>query len=343
MKSSVVIGITLSLLLLTLPAVASDYTLGIYGNANEDDTIDMRDLTYVKLIFFGERPETELADAKYDGEINPLDFVQIKLVIVGKEKELTLVDSADRIVTLKKPVERAVLVNPYAPDVTQILRAEDKIVGVAGSIVKDDVYYPELSKLPNVGYKDYEAMLNLNPDLVVAQVLSAEQKSEKLPGIPVVGYTLYNPKYLSEGIIQLGYVFDKKDEAKHYLNDFHDKYTDLITAQTKGLSEEEKPKVYAESGRGTYGTFGAKAGGHQLIEIAGGRNIFADIAEGMVDVDPEAVVERNPDIIIKYIYSSKGAGYNSDDISPLKAAWGEMMNRSELAECSAVKNRMVYV
>jgi iron complex transport system substrate-binding protein len=80
-----------------------------------------------------------------------------------------------------------------------------------------------------------------------------------------------------------------------------------------------------------------------LIEIAGGRNIFADIAEGMVDVDPEAVVERNPDIIIKYIYSLKGAGYNSDDISPLKAAWGEMMNRSELAECSAVKNRRVYV
>jgi ABC-type Fe3+-hydroxamate transport system substrate-binding protein len=167
-----------------------DFVLGIYGNANEDDTIDMRDLTYVKLIFFGERPETELADAKYDGEINPLDFVQIKLIIVGKEKVLTLVDTADRIVTVKKPVERAVLVNPYAPDVTQILRAEDKIVGVAGSIVKDDVYYPELSKLPNVGYKDYEAMLNLNPDLVVAQVLSAEQRNQKYMQRVAVGLTV---------------------------------------------------------------------------------------------------------------------------------------------------------
>ena len=32
-----------------------DYVLGVYGNANEDDTIDMRDLTYVKLIFFGKK------------------------------------------------------------------------------------------------------------------------------------------------------------------------------------------------------------------------------------------------------------------------------------------------
>ena len=89
-------------------ASEDDYVLGIYGNANEDDTIDMRDLTYVKLIFFGKKPETEFADAKYDGKINPLDFIQIKLIIVGKEKEITIVDSTDRIVTVKKPVKRVV-------------------------------------------------------------------------------------------------------------------------------------------------------------------------------------------------------------------------------------------
>ncbi len=39
------IGIVLCLLLLALPAAASDYTLSIYGNANEDDTINMQDVT----------------------------------------------------------------------------------------------------------------------------------------------------------------------------------------------------------------------------------------------------------------------------------------------------------
>jgi iron complex transport system substrate-binding protein len=28
-------------LLLALPAAASDYTLGVFGNANEDDTVNM--------------------------------------------------------------------------------------------------------------------------------------------------------------------------------------------------------------------------------------------------------------------------------------------------------------
>jgi hypothetical protein len=88
MKTKIVmlVGLALCTMLLVSPALASDVdTLEIYGNANEDDTIDMRDLTYVKLIFFGKKPETELADAKYDGKINPLDFIQIKLITVGKE------------------------------------------------------------------------------------------------------------------------------------------------------------------------------------------------------------------------------------------------------------------
>jgi iron complex transport system substrate-binding protein len=56
MKTKVVllVGLALCTMLLVSPALASDVdTLEIYGNANEDDTIDMRDLTYVKLIFFG--------------------------------------------------------------------------------------------------------------------------------------------------------------------------------------------------------------------------------------------------------------------------------------------------
>ena len=111
-----------SLFLVAIPAIAAeqttqkisasevttasedDYVLGIYGNANEDDTIDMRDLTYVKLIFFGKKTETELADAKYDGKVNPLDFIQIKLIIVGKEKELTVEDDFGEAVTFRFPI-----------------------------------------------------------------------------------------------------------------------------------------------------------------------------------------------------------------------------------------------
>jgi hypothetical protein len=95
-----------SVFLVALPAIAAEQTTQevsastittaseddfvldyIYGNANEDDTIDVRDTTYIKLAIFGKKPETKLADANYDGNVSMLDVGQTKLIILGKEKE----------------------------------------------------------------------------------------------------------------------------------------------------------------------------------------------------------------------------------------------------------------
>ena len=320
-------------------ASEDDFVLGIYGNANEDDTIDMRDLTYVKLIFFGKKPETELADAKYDGKINPLDFVQIKLIIVGKEKELTVVDSNDRIVTVKKPIERVVASLSYTCEAIRTLRAQDKVVGI-DSYTKEKYkdYFPELSKLPGVGHPlDYEAILNLNPDLVVGGI----KYPEKLPDIPAVCLSLWRSEDIVEELLKLGYILDKKDEAKHYIVEFHGKYLDPIKARTEGLSEEERPKVYVEGSRRPYRAFGGKSGAQRFIEMCGGRNIFADI-ERPGQVDPEEVMMRNPDIIIRYIEVTD-AGYEYDEPSKIKALWEDTVNRPELANVNAVKNNKVYI
>jgi iron complex transport system substrate-binding protein len=106
-----------------------DETLDIYGNANEDDTIDMRDFTYTARIILGLEDETTLADADYGGDVNVGDMTQIGLIILGRENELTLVDSADRIVTVNKPVERVVVDMPAAVEAIKALGAADKVVG----------------------------------------------------------------------------------------------------------------------------------------------------------------------------------------------------------------------
>jgi iron complex transport system substrate-binding protein len=357
--ASVEIAIVLcSLFFVVLPVTAiaaeeDDYVLGIYGNANEDDTIDMRDLTYVKLIFFGKKPETELADAKYDGKINPLDFIQIKLIIVGKEKELTIVDSADRIVTVNKPVKRIVVLR-HSADVVRMIGAKDKIVGVSTYIKDDKVYFPELSKLPSVGSvfdPDCEAILNLYPDLVITWPAgpvpikneTRAQIDKKLPGIPVVGFSFHPPEELIEeqGLEKLGYILGKMDEVNHYFDDFHDKYIDLIEARTEKLTEEKKPKVYVERYTGAYKTYGSEATAHQVIVRTGGRNIFADIDKGFIDVDPEEVIMRNPNIIFKTI--KQGYAADPKDPSKIVAMRDEIINRSELANVNAVKKGCVYI
>ncbi|WP_305064512.1 hypothetical protein [Methanococcoides sp.] len=85
------VSVITAILLTCVPASASeDYTLGIFGNANEDDTIDMEDMEYAERIVLGLDDQTQLADAKYDGEIDILDITQIELIMHEKEKELTL-------------------------------------------------------------------------------------------------------------------------------------------------------------------------------------------------------------------------------------------------------------
>ena len=107
--NAILAGIAMSMLLLALPAAASDFTLGVFGNANEDDTVNMQDVTYTELIILEYRDQTELADAKHDNRINMQDVTQIELIILGREKKLTILDSDDRIVTVNKPTDRIVI------------------------------------------------------------------------------------------------------------------------------------------------------------------------------------------------------------------------------------------
>jgi iron complex transport system substrate-binding protein len=64
------------------------------------------------------------------------------------------------------------------------------------------------------------------------------------------------------------------------------------------------PKVLLVHNReaGTLGSFysvGAKAFQHDLIEIAGGKNLFADVATETIQPTLEEVISRRPDIIIE--------------------------------------------
>ena len=334
-------------------ASEDDYVLGVYGNANEDDTIDMRDLTYVKLIFFGKKPETELADAKYDGEINPLDFIQIKLIIVGKEKEITIICDPPykTVVTVNKPLGRVVVFSSYAAEAIRVLKVADNVVAVSNSVSKgsSSEFFPELSKLPNIGSPynpDIEKILALEggpPGAIITydKYPSPEILEDKLPeNVIVLRFGFKFPKLMMENFKMLGYIFDRKDETEEFSN-FYEGHLNKIKARTEGLSEDKKPRVYLE-GYDAYIAHNKNTPFHELCTLAGGISIGADLpVEGWyTKVDPEWVIQQNPDIIVRYI--GEGCGYGEDDPSKMKAIREEIMNRPELAKVTAVENGRVY-
>ena len=357
-----------SLFLVALPAIAAeqttqevsantittasedDYVLGIYGNANEDDTIDMRDLTYVKLIFFGKKPETELADAKYDGKINPLDFIQIKLITVGKEKEITVVDEGDRIVTVKKPIKKIILSTFSGGEAIKTLKAEESVVGVGKGIARRKTFFPKLSELPLIsgGHYDlyYEEIYELDPDILIIYAPSEKYAAQfgdildKLePRTTVLCLASTKIAFLTENMEKLGYILDKREEAEEFI-DFYECIMNTIEERVEGISEKDKPRVFFECYK-DYKTYDVY---FDHIARAGCINIAADLGTGYLDVDPEWVIVQDPEIIVHLTSSTKCAcGYDEDDATEMKAFRDVIMNRPELAKVTVVKTGRVYV
>ncbi|MHC1635003.1 MAG: hypothetical protein ACXQTS_00020 [Candidatus Methanospirareceae archaeon] len=145
--------------------------LKIYGNANEDDTVDMRDVTYIKLVIFGKKPKTALCDANHDGKVSGLDVVQTKLIIVGKEARLTFVDSEGEVKTIDMPVNSVIPLNSDAAEAIRVVGAAHKIVAIDSSISKKTSFFPKISTLPTIGRgfnPDIEEILAISPDIVIA-------------------------------------------------------------------------------------------------------------------------------------------------------------------------------
>ena len=358
--NTILVGMTLTLLLLASPVAASDYTLGVFGNANEDDTINMQDVTYTELIILEYRDRTELADAKYDGEIDILDMTQIALIILGREKEITILDGNGESVTVPKPIERIVVLYKDSPEVLRTLNAADRIVGVSDYIKKwDTVWFPEITKLPCVGspwWLDYEAVLSLNPDVLLAfGPTGVDEMQEKLPGVTVLFLGLYNPNLLNpeqsqyrDGVRKLGYILDKTEEAEEFTN-WRDGWVNTIKSRTEGLTEDEKLRVFNTRYYTPTKPLSICCTGYKLYQMtvtAGGK----DIAEGAYDcgsyteVDTEWLIEQNPEIIVvQAYYEDTDHGYNTDDPSEMTAARAHIMNLPVLAHATAVENGDVYM
>ena len=80
--------IVTAMLLASMPTASASEEL--YGDANGDGEIDMRDVTYVGLIILGKKLTNELADANQDGRVNVGDITYIELIILGEVSKYPL-------------------------------------------------------------------------------------------------------------------------------------------------------------------------------------------------------------------------------------------------------------
>lgn len=358
-KSCLLGSLVICTLLATATATASGDVLEVFGNADMDKTIDEDDIAYVVGIIAGTNEETMLADANYDGEITEDDITQIEQIIKGEERQITIVDSADRIVTVKKPIDKIICFHYGAVEAIQTLGASDKIVGVNRQTVSKTDFY-KIDDFSNIGYVDdpnYEEILNRDPDAVIlfasihdydVQCVNIQKTLDEAdPNIAVISLDFVTIEgYLNE-LRKLSYIIDRENEAKEFI-DFYNGWLDKIKERLESVPEEDRTTVYFEMATWPEGYSTCSKGSfglHECVVTAGGINIFGDRNQSFFDVDPEAVMIRNPDVILNYgfgNYAETGSGLGGNP-EKMKEIRDEIMNRPELKDINAVKDVRVYI
>lgn len=225
---------------------------------------------------------------------------------------LTIVDDLGREVEIEKLPQRIISLAPSNTEILFALGLEDRIVGVT-----QYCNYPEAAKgKPRVaGYStpDIEKVVDREPDLVLAE--SIHEKTV-LPALENVGLTVIvmSAKSLDtvlRDITLVGQIMGKSKAAAQLVDDLSDRI-EAVTAKTKGLTAEERPRVLYVCWHDPIWTLGSETFLDDLIQKAGGVNIFADDFKKSRVVSPEAVVDRNPQvIIISGMAATRNLVYNS--------------------------------
>ena len=356
-----------TLFLVALPGIGiaaaqADEILDIYGNANEDDAIDMRDFTYTARIILGLEDETTLADADYGGDVNVGDMTQIGLIILGRENELTLVDSADRIVTVNKPVERIVSGHVLESEAITLLGAWDRVVG-RDQYTSDEILFQGCTDLPvctaPMHYDIYyETIFELDPDIFMNwcfypgyEEVVATLEPE---GISVVILDFDDPEMLVENIRKLRYVLNTEESGEAYI-EFYEGVVNDITAKTAGLSEDDKPHVFVwpfnYDYQDEYMVYGEYAPGLQTqMEIVGGIDIGKEDVPGFCPyVSSEWLADQDIDVIVGHVSPWVVPGIFAYDVTDPTVAqdtidWVMDADENPALELSdAVQNERVYL
>jgi iron complex transport system substrate-binding protein len=201
----------------------------------------------------------------------------------------------------KSPIdfpERVVCLTSETVEIAYAVGAGDRVVGIPGTVRRPE----EALAKPRVGgFTTFrtDRILALQPDLVLAfSDLQADIARELIAaGVPVLCTNQRSFDDVLRAIVLIGGALGREEAARGVVGDIRDEVRQIREYSSVW---PDRPRVYFEE------WFDPTIAGirwvSEMIEIAGGRDIFAELREcrGARDrvVDPADVVRRDPDIIL---------------------------------------------
>jgi iron complex transport system substrate-binding protein len=231
--------------------------------------------------------------------------------------------------------QRIVSIIPAVTEMIFAIGDGRRVVGISSF----DRFPPEALRLPRVGAlidPDVEQILRLKPDLVVLYATQNELKRRlERAAIPYYSYEHRALSDITSTIRAIGARIGSAAAADQLASDIEHK----IAAVRASVAARPRPRtllVFEREGSSLRNIYASGGYGflHDLLEAAGGANVFADIKKQSVQAGSEQILARRPEIILELKY---GDNLKPADIPREMEAW------NTLVSLPAVKNHRIHV
>jgi iron complex transport system substrate-binding protein len=243
------------------------------------------------------------------------------------------VDQPSADIRPETPPKRIISVVPSATEMLFAIGMGDSVVAVGDY----DHFPPEVETRPRIGgllNPNIEKIIELGPDLVITygsqdvlrDILAAR-------GIRLYPLTHGTVETTLQFMIDLGRTVGAETRAREVVEEIRETFEEV-----KARAPRTSPRVLVihNRGAGVLGSFysvGSRAFQHELITMAGGENLFADVDKEIIQPSLEEILSRSPEIIIETL----PAGAAAAEIEQRKRDW------QSLANLPAAKNDRIYV
>jgi iron complex transport system substrate-binding protein len=241
--------------------------------------------------------------------------------------EISVEDDFGNRVVLEQPAQRII---SLAPNITEVLFH----IGAGGQIVGADEYsnYPEQAKqimrVNNHAAANYELILSLQPDVVIAwQSGNGDKIINRIRqlGIPIFVVETRSLEDIPSLFARFGALSGHVESAELKAESFSRRLS-LLREQNSAKSEV---RTFYQIWDEPLITLNGKHMVSSVIELCGGRNIFADAIPLVPYVNIESIVAADPQVII--------AGGSKEE----KPYWFDSWRKWE--QISAVRDQHVYL
>lgn len=211
---------------------------------------------------------------------------------------LSVTDDSGTTTTFAAPPQRIVSLNPGLTEITYALGHGDELIAVDSYSdyppqAKD--IQPRLNTYPN---PSVETIVSLKPDLVLSLADSDDSIAQmRNQGLPVLKIFPKDFDAAVQSIRMLGEVYGSPDAGDAVTGDMVARREAVVAAVADAprprvleeLDASEPDKPFVAGPNGFYG---------QLIDLAGGTNVFGDLPGDVAQVGAESIVQRDPEVII---------------------------------------------